>query len=231
MKIYKLEVWSFSVVLALIIAAISIHAVTEKKQVIKKISTTHKVVAITIDDGPHYQTTPVVLSILKEKNVKATFFVLGTNVDKHPEIFAQTVIDGHEIGIHGYSHRLMTRMSQQAYENEMDTCQALISKYAPKPSLFRPPGGAYNDNILLAAHKRGYRTILWTIDPGDWRVPPVNYIINHVLENIQTGSIILLHDGQYPLTTVKALPIIIDKLREKGYIFTTVSELLTYEDK
>lgn len=202
--------------------------VTENNKVIKKVPTTHKVVALTIDDGPHYKTTPQVLAVLREKKVKLTLFILGENAASHPEILAEAVADGHEIATHAYSHNLLNRMDKRAIGEEFDKAEKVITAVAPKPVLFRPPGGAYNDNVLAEAQVRGYTTILWSIDTGDWRRPSVSHVVDSVVNHVQPGSIVLLHDGQYPLPTPEALGIIIDKLREQGYSIVTVSELLQY---
>jgi len=200
----------------------------ENNKVIKKVPTTHKVVALTIDDGPHYKTTPQMLAVLREKNVKLTLFILGENAVSHPEILAQAVADGHEIATHAYSHNPLNKMSKTEIGEELDKAEQAITVVAPKPSLFRPPGGAYNDTVTAEAGRRGYTTILWSIDPGDWRRPRVEQVVDGVMNKIEPGSIVLLHDGQYPLPTPEAIGIIIDRLRAQGYSIVTVSELLQY---
>lgn len=200
-------------------------------QVIKKVPTTHKVVALTIDDGPHYKTTPQMLAVLKEKHVKLTLFILGENAARHPEILAQAVGEGHEIATHGYSHNLLTKMSPKEVAEEMDKTEQAITIVAPKPILFRPPGGAYNENVITEARKRGYTTILWSVDPGDWRRPSVEQVVDTVMKNVKPGSIVLLHEGQYPLPTPEAIGIIIDRLQQQGYSIVTVSELLQYYEE
>lgn len=199
-----------------------------KENVIKKVPTTHKVVALTVDDGPHSKTTPELLAVLREKNVKLTLFILGENANSHPEILAQAVADGHEIATHAYSHQLLSKMEQKDVGQELDQAEKIITAMAPAPTLFRPPGGAYNEQVLEEAAKHGYTTILWSIDTGDWRRPSVNHVVEAVMKDIEPGSIVLMHDGQYPLPTPKAMRIIIDRLREQGYRIVTVSELLQY---
>lgn len=202
--------------------------VAQQNEVIKKVPTTHKVVALTIDDGPHYKTTPLMLAILREKKVKLTLFILGENAAAHPELLAQAVADGHEIANHAYSHKSLAKMNKREIEEELDKAEKAITLVAPKPTLFRPPGGAYNDNVLAEAKERGYTTILWSIDTGDWRRPSVSQVVDSVMQHVEPGSIVLLHEGQYPLPTPEAIGIIIDKLREQGYSIVTVSELLQY---
>lgn len=228
MKIYKWELWGFLAIFGLAMAGVTQHLVLDDLKVVKAVPTTHKVVAVTFDDGPHYKTTPELLSVLKDKGVKLTFFVLGQHAKDHPEILAQAVADGHEIGTHGYSHTILTKVNAGAVNEELDKAEQAIRVVAPKPLLFRPPGGAFNNTILTAANQHGYSTILWSVDPTDWRRPSVGYVVNNVLDNVKPGSIVLLHDGQYPLPTPEAIGIIIDGLRERGYELVTVSKLLEY---
>lgn len=217
---------AFSVVLGVSVLAQGM--VADKGRVIKKVPTTHKVVALTIDDGPHSKITPQILAVLKEKNVKLTFFILGKNAESHPEILAQVAADGHEIASHAYSHKFLSKMSIEEAGEELSKAEKIIMEAAPKPTLFRPPGGGYSDAVTAEAEKRGYTTILWSVDSGDWRLPSVERLVDNVINSVKPGSIVLFHEGQYPLPTPEAIGIIIDKLRAQGYSIVTVSELLQY---
>ncbi len=230
MVVKKGKTTFFSVVFVFLtlVAGMTQDQLKDSGGVIKNVPTTHKVVALTLDDGPHYKTTPQVLAVLREKNVKVTMFMLASNMVQHPELVQQAVKDGHEIGTHAYSHTLLTKLSKGMVEEELDKAEGIISQLAPKPLLFRPPGGAFNKTVLAAAHERGYTTIIWSVDPEDWKCPPVSEVVQRVITHVQPGSIVLLHDGQYPLPTPQALPMIIDSLRAQGYTFVTVSELLDY---
>ena len=200
----------------------------DKGKVIKKVPTTHKVVALTVDDGPHAKTTPQMLAVLREKNVKVTLFILGKNAESHPEVLAQAVADGHEIATHAYSHKFLSKMSIEEAGEELDKAEKIIMAVAPKPTLFRPPGGGYSDDVTAEAEKRGYTTILWSVDSSDWRQISVKQVVDNVINSVEPGSIVLLHEGQFPLPTPAAIGIIIDKLRAQGYSIVTVSELLQY---
>lgn len=214
-----------------IITGVTEKHLSDQAQTISYVSTIHKVVAITIDDGPHYKVTPEILAVLKEKQVKATFFVLGTNVAQNPQLLAQEVADGHEIGTHTYSHPLLTKLDSKKIAEEFDKAEKiLLQATAPKPTLFRPPGGFYNSQVIEVAHQRGYTVVLWSVDPRDWSCPPTEKVVAQVVSEVKPGSIILLHDGQYPLPTPQALRAIIDHLRKNGYEFVTVSELLQYNE-
>lgn len=196
--------------------------------IIRQVPTSHKVVALTFDDGPLSESTPEILNILKEKNIKATFFVVGEQVEKFPMLVQQEIAEGHEVGSHTYSHPTLTKLRKSEIQIELAKTEQAILKVAPKPTLFRPPGGFYNNMIVKAARDKDYITILWSVDPYDWRYPPVGEIVNIVLKNSKPGSIILLHDGKYPSSTPEALGFIIDSLSARGYEFVTVSELLQY---
>lgn len=197
-----------------------------KGKMITKIPTSHKVVALTFDDGPDYRTTPKILRILEEKNVQATFFVIGENVERCPTLLAAELKDGDEIGNHTFSHESLPGLSETGIARELDKAEKVITTVAPRPTLFRPPRGAYNKKVLTIALAKGYTVVLWSVDTQDWRRPPVSDIVNTVLREVQPGSIILLHDGKYPSPTPEALPIIIDQLKKEGYRIVTVSELL-----
>lgn len=227
MRSYQRGLWSLAVVIAVLLAGgVQQKEIPGDRTVVKSVQTAEKLVALTIDDGPHYKTTPELLRVLTEKQVKVTFFVLGTNVSTHPELVAQEVAAGHEIGIHGFSHNLLSKMDNASCAADLDKAEQVIARVAPRPVLFRPPGGAYNHNVLAEARKRGYTTVLWSIDPRDWTRPPAGQVIQVVLAQVKPGSIVLMHDGQDRLPTIDAISEIVDALREKGYTFVTVSELL-----
>lgn len=222
--------WFFSISLLVVMTVVGAYhyAISPNVLAIRFVPTTHKVVALTFDDGPDPETTPRLLQTLKEKQAKATFFILGSNALKYPELVKQAANDGHEIGSHTYSHKYLNQMSPAEIETEMEQTNQLIRQLAHEPNVFRPPGGAWNDVIAIAALLRGQTTILWSVDAGDWRRPSIGRVVNRVLKNVKPGSIVLLHDGQPELPTPAMVAIIIDKLREQGYQFVTVSELLQY---
>ncbi len=202
------------------------NALWTKNHIVKSVNTPQKKVALTFDDGPHAKTTAQILAVLKKKKVPATFFVLGENAKRFPQLLAQEVADGHEIGNHSYDHNHLNHLTNGKISKEITDTEKVIVTVAPRPVLFRPPGGLYNAEVLKAAQTAGYTTVLWTIDPRDWAHPPAANIVNNVLVNVKPGCIILLHDGLYPLSTPEAIGTIIDNLRQQGYEFVTVSDLL-----
>lgn len=195
-------------------------------RVIKKIQTDAPKVALTFDDGPHPCTTLKILSILQQKQVKATFFVLGEKAESYPKLIEQINKDGHELSNHGYSHAYFSNLSEAKLKQEILATEKLIANISgKKPVLLRPPGNYYNSRSVAVANELGYIFVLWSIDTRDWSNVSVNDIL-HEVEKARPGDIILLHDGRVRSKTVEALPIIIDTLQSKGYQLVTLSDLL-----
>lgn len=188
----------------------------------------NKRIALTFDDGPHYKYTAEILDILDEYNIKATFFVVGQLAEKYPELILREISEGHEVASHTWSHAHLTKLSDQSLENEIYATEELLYELAEyRPTLLRPPEGKYGDNLLRVAGKLDYEVILWTVDTRDWAHTPSKTIVKTVLENTESGSIILCHDfigGESP--TPAALREFIPKLIENGYEFVTVSDLI-----
>lgn len=213
-----------------VLAKLSQGVAFEEAKIVKQIPTTHKVVALTIDDGPHPVMTEELLKVLKEKKIKATFFILGKNAKLYPELLEKIKKDGHEIGSHAYTHQYLNKMLEKECTEELDQTEQVLDKTVGQVCLFRPPGGLYNDIVLAEAKKRGYTTILWSVDPQDWQRPSVEHVVSTVVKEVKPGSIVLLHDGQAHLPTPQAIAQIVDYFQQKGYTFVTVSELLQYEE-
>lgn len=186
-------------------------------------NTQEKVIALTFDDGPDPIDTPEVLDILKEKNVRATFFVLGQAAHAHPHLLKRIIMEGHEIGNHSFNHDYQQR---RLVEEIKLTDQEVFVSTGTHTYFYRPPGGSLSKNQLETVKKNGHTVVLWSVDSKDWRNPGVKQIVDNVNKNVFPGAIILLHDGGYQRTqTVKALGPIIDALRERGYRLTTLSGL------
>ena len=221
----KSWLWGLAVILALKAGA-ALHDQTAGPQAVKQIPTGQKVVAFTFDDGPHPGTTPELLRILRDGGVKATFFVLGSNAERHMGLLRQIVAEGHEIANHGYSHKFAKDMNLADYLAEVDRTETLVSTVTARPVLFRPPGGSYNDRLVAALQQRGYTTVLWSVDARDWSRPPADQVVKTVKEGVKPGSICLFHDGQQDLPTPQAVARLIGTLGAQGYRIVTVSELL-----
>lgn len=191
-----------------------------------------KPIALTFDDGPWEKSTSQVLDILKKNNIKATFFVVGRQAERYPQLLKQIVADGHALGNHTWSHQYRM-FNEAAAAHEIDKTAELVYKTTGvKTSLFRPPGGFLNNGLAAYAHQKKYAVVMWSADSLDWRYRQPTTLINRVLKEASAGGIVLMHDGGGDRSkTVQALPVVIDQLRKRGYKFVTVPELMELEDK
>lgn len=192
-----------------------------------------KLVALTFDDGPHPGRTPEILDILKKYNIKATFFLIGQNIEYYPEIVQREVEEGHEIGNHTYSHQVLSSCDEKKLMLEIDEFETALSDVCNYTStLLRPPCGAFKDSFTEITENEGYELVLWNIDTRDWEHKSVDNIVKIILENVKDGDIILMHDyisGNSP--TPEALTFIIPALLNEGYEFVTVSELYNEKER
>lgn len=185
-------------------------------------------IAITFDDGPDLKYTPKILDILKEKNVKASFFVVGIQVNKYPEVLQRIEKEGHFVGNHSYTHRSFTKLTSDELKEEINSTDSKIeAAIGYVPEIVRPPYGAVNDDVKDILKSMGKETILWTIDPRDWDGSSVDDMLDNIMSNAKDGGNILLHSfgSKFVENTVELLPTVIDQLREKGYTFVTVDKL------
>jgi len=183
-------------------------------------------IAITFDDGPHPQNTPRLLDILAQRNIKATFYVIGRSVDLHPGVLRRTVAEGHEIGNHSHTHRLLSKLGDADVRQEMQRCQDAIGRAAGvRPRTMRPPyGGLLQRQRELVHEEFGYPTILWSVDPLDWKRPGPSVVASRILSATTAGGIVLAHDLHSQ--TVDAMPATLDGLLKRGFKFVTVSQLI-----
>lgn len=191
-----------------------------------------KVIALTFDDGPWKNTTRQTLDILKKNNIKATFFVVGNALKNNPQLGKQIIAEGHAIANHTW-HHWYHFMNPQAAAFEIDKTTELIYQVTGvKTNLFRPPGGHLSNGLVAYARSNGYATLMWSADSRDFQQPAPATMVNTVLKYARPGGIVLLHDGGGDRTnTVKALPQIIAKLKQQGYSFVTIPELLEKYEK
>jgi peptidoglycan-N-acetylglucosamine deacetylase len=195
-----------------------------------EVATDKKVLALTFDDGPSPTFTPKILDILKRHNVKATFFSVGTRMEKSPEIVQRQIEEGHEVANHTHTHPSFHRLSKKDMKKELISAENAITKLTGKSTkYFRPPGGFYNEEIINTANELGFTVIMWSwhMDSFDWRYPGVSYIVNRMLKNATNGDIILFHDfGGDRTQTIQALQQVLPALKERGFTFITISELM-----
>ena len=215
-----------SLVIILLIAVLSLHV---SAALYCEADIEDKRIALTFDDGPHRQYTAQILDILKKYNIKATFFTVGTNVEKFPELIEREINEGHEVANHTYSHKHMAELGESEFVAEILGWEdALNGHHEYTSELFRPPEGILTDKECEVIKTLGYDIVLWSVDTRDWAHNSVENIVNTVTANVQNGSIVLFHDfvsgGSTP--TPEALEQIIPVLKEKGYEFVTVSELI-----
>lgn len=190
-----------------------------------------KVIAFTFDDGPWPKSTRQILDILKENNIKGTFFWVGSALKNQKDIAKEVVNEGHVIANHTWSHRYQ-KYSAAGAKKEIESSNQLIEELTGVESpLFRPPGGVLDNGLVDYVLKQNHVNIMWSVDSQDWKSSS-DKIIDNVLKQAKSGGIILMHDGGGDRSaTVKALPTVIKKLKEQGYTFATVPELLKLADQ
>ncbi len=185
-------------------------------------------IAMSFDDGPSPKLTPRLLDMLKQRGIKATFFVIGQNAEHSPEIVARAAAEGHEIGNHTWDHPPLTKLSDARAQEEISkTSEAIFKATGKKPTLLRPPYGAVNPRISRLIDQDGMKVVLWSVDPNDWKRPGSAVVERRILAGAKPGAIILSHDI-HP-GTIEAMPATLDALLAKGYKFVTISELIAME--
>ena len=194
-----------------------------------RVPVSDKYIAITFDDGPHPQNTPRLLDMLRARNIKATFYMVGSNVDLYPQVVRRVVAEGHEIGNHSYTHRLFSKMSDSDIRQELTrTRDAVVRAAGVQPRTLRPPyGGMLQHQREWVNAEFGYPIILWSVDPLDWKRPGSSAVCSRILSSTTAGSIVLAHDLHRQ--TVDAMPATLDGLLQRGFKFVTVSQLLAMQ--
>lgn len=181
----------------------------------------NKRVAITFDDGPHSIYTEMLLDGLKERDVVATFFVIGVNIEGNEDILKRISDEGHLVGNHTYSHENICDCSQNQLNDEISKTNILIKNVTGKDVKYiRPPFGNCTEKTI-----NNMTVVLWNVDPRDWCVTDENVIVKRIVENVSDGDIILLHD--IFKSSVNAALKTIDILKEQGYEFVTVEEIFS----
>ena len=186
------------------------------------VSVTEKKVAITFDDGPNEDYTADLLKGLKERGVSATFFLLGTEVEKYPELVERIYAEGHLIGTHSYQHVNLCNLTDEKAIEQVTKTNELIKEITGEcPQFIRPPFGCWKKDL-------DYNTtmieVLWDVDPKDWCTSNTDCVVARVVQSVKDGDIILLHDASK--SSVNAALQIIDQLQKDGYQFVTVEELV-----
>lgn len=195
-----------------------------------------KQAALTFDDGPDIYFTTQILDILKQHNLKATFFIVGARAKAHPEMVKRIAAEGHAIGNHTWDHPVLPKLTREQLRNEItQTEQVLDSILGYHPAIFRPPYGSASTSNIREISSMGYKVIDWSVDTRDWAGTPVTQIMNFVRRELRPGGIILEHcaggKGENLSNTVQALPEIISMLETQKYKVIRIPELLNIPAK
>lgn len=205
--------------------------------IFRKAKTDRKIVALTFDDGPSPLYTPRILNVLAEKQVPAAFFMVGSHVDRYPDIAARIAAEGHELGSHTYDHvNVPTLAAARLSAQLLKTNIAILNATGEYPLYVRPPRGLYDGRFRRLSDLLGHQIVLWSLSTQDWMERmTVDRIVKRILTRVRPGDIILLHDsgallgseGASRESTVEALPLIIEGLWASGYEIVPLGELLT----
>lgn len=187
--------------------------------------TNRPAIHLTFDDGPHPLATPKALEILKTGGIKATFFLIGKNVQQYPEIVRQILEEGHSVGNHTYDHPSMFFRSKNFQWEEIRRTRDCIQKITgKKPELFRPPYGYFDFTTLKAAKSSGHQVVMWTIDSLDFKNLPAENIAQNIAAKAKAGSILLFHDNHLTAPRITSvLPMVIDGLIKRSFQFEPLS--------
>ena len=186
--------------------------------------TREKAVALMFNIDWGEDVLPGMLEVLRQKEVKTTFFITGRFAKKFPELVKSIGQDGHEIGNHGYSHPHPDKISLEQNMNEIAETEKVMAGLGINISkIFASPYGEHKPHVLQAASSLGYKTIMWTLDTVDWKDPPPETIVKKVTEKADNGALILMHPKK---CTLQALPALIDGLREQQFIIKTVTNII-----
>ncbi|BAD39998.1 MAG: polysaccharide deacetylase family sporulation protein PdaB [Symbiobacterium thermophilum] len=189
--------------------------------------TEDKVVALTFDISWGNQMAPKVLEVLRNEKVPATFFLSGPWAKNHAELVKQIQADGHEIESHGHAHVDLNTLGREGAARNIAAAHAILKELTGRdPTYIRPPNGAFNEASVQAAKDLGYATVIWSVDSLDWKNPGVDRIVNRTVRLAHPGAIILMHASDSCKQTDQALPAIIRSLREQGYRFLLLDDLI-----
>ncbi len=229
-KLFLICIISFTILLSSILGVTvsSVNARTDRVLPIYRVETSEKKIAISFDCAWGTDYTDKLLSIMEEKGVVCTFFMVEFWTEKFPDYVKKIDEKCHEIGTHSATHPYMSKLSKESVIKELTTSKKAIEDITGKEvKTFRPPYGDYNDNLITTAKELGLYTIQWDVDSLDWKNLSATEIKNRVLKKVKNGSIVLFHNNG--LHTAESLPLILDELKKQGYIFTTIYDLI-YKD-
>ena len=210
-------------------------AVLTRQGTMYRVRTAKRIVALTFDDGPSPVWTPQILDELKKAEVKATFFMVGHHVQKYPDIARRVAREGHGIGNHGYAHSVILYYTPAEIEEEIKYTEHVIREVTGKTTtMFRPPKAWLRDSTKDKIRSMGYEVVLWSLNSKDWVGFPHRWIVRYLAARVRGGDILLFHDsgnifareGGDRSQTVRAVALLIKILREKGFSFVTLEEMM-----
>lgn len=208
---------------------LSVFMNNNRKLPIYSVDVPEKKISISFDAAWGADKTEELLKILKEHNVKTTFFLVGFWVDNFPDMVKKISEEGHEVANHSAKHPKMSTLSKEQIIKELNSTSAKIEAIIGKPTtLLRPPFGDYNNTLIETAQELGYQVIQWDVDSLDYKDYGTQSIVDRVLKKVGNGSIVLFHNNA--TYTPAALPLILDELHKQGYEIVPISELIHKEN-
>ncbi|GGH85259.1 polysaccharide deacetylase family sporulation protein PdaB [Pullulanibacillus pueri] len=207
---------------------ITVFSTNDGPRALSKVETNKKQVALTFDIGWGDDRLDPILNYLEKNKIRATFFITGEWAERHKEVVEEMKKKGFEIDSHGYRHEAYTALKSNEITRDIQLAASAIEKASgSKPEFIRPPEGKINSSVLKTASDTGEQVVLWSVNPQDWKNSNYKSIANDVIEQSEKGGIIRLHGSDSATQTYKALPIIINKLKDKHYSFVTLKELVS----
>lgn len=182
-------------------------------------------IALTFDDGPNPTYTPKVLKVLRRFHVHATFFLIGYEAEKYPDLVRKEIAQGHVVGTHSWNHPTpFASLGEAQLERQFSQTDEVMTRLGIDPYLFKPPGGSFSPRVVEMARRHGMRTVMWSADTHDYTGKTAKEIAKYVLKHLEPGAIVLMHDGGGDRSaTVKALPDIIRGARKRGYDLVSIA--------
>ena len=224
-----LVIWGAVLIFVVGFTANKVASAKQRQTPVYSVAREDKAIALSFDVAWGDETTDAVLSVLKDADIRATFFFVGSFVKQYPESVSRIVNAGHEIADHSMTHADPKKLTYEENLREIDDCaEVLQAVTGVRPRLFRAPSGAYTDDLLAAAESLGMTTVQWSADSLDWKYTDRDRVLRRLLPDVAPGGILLFHLGK--AVTVEVLPEIIDTLKKEGYTFVPVGELLLKGD-
>lgn len=212
-------------------AAIRLKAGVKQQDADSSLPVRRKCMALTFDDGPYPPYTGRLLDVLKEKKIRATFFLVVEQARLHPDLVRRMVDEGHTVGLHAFRHRDFLKLTEEEKEKDLQQGKEILQSITgKKPNYWRPPHGFRDSSVMKIAEEKQLQVVNWSVIPRDWTGIDKQEIYNRVMDKAEDGAIVLLHDGDSPLykasrqATVDAVGPLIDSLREKGYHLVSLEE-------